>query len=336
MALINVFFEKPLSIKITEEYNVLFARNSIRNYAVSVGFEDSELEKIELVVSELGMNIVKYAKKGILKVSKISFLQYKGIEISALDDGPGFDNIIEKVEKKTPALIGESLGAGLYTIYHLMDEFQVNSQKSNHSMLGTEIIVRKWVDIPSFMKVSAISQPRLGENKNGDIFFIKTLPEYIFFSVIDALGHGDEAALVAKKAYNFLKIFFYLPLPTIIDELHKLLNNTRGAAISICKVIPVHQAIEYIGIGNVDFKVYGSEAKVKAYNYHGTLGMQIESNQHQTFSYNRGSTFIMYSDGIAEHRLEQAQLRLQTQNLANYIMDTYNKKHDDATILVLR
>lgn len=321
--------------RIEQEYHVLYARRKIREYTKSIGFQEHDIDKIELAISEIGTNIIKYAKTGSIGVRKISFQVATGIEIMARDKGGGIGNIIEKLERKPYPDSGESLGAGISAIYNLMDEFIVYPKDDVHRE-ENRILIRKWIKIINHFKSSVISRPRLGEQDNGDTFFIKILPNFTVIAVVDALGHGKEAAMIARIVYNYLRVYYYLPLDEITHICHEALQGTRGSAISICKIHPAPKTLEYIGIGNVEFNVIGSEDLVRAYNYHGTLGMHLESVQIQKFPYRSSSTFIMTSDGIGDYRLDGTMLRKQPQDITSEILNQYGKKHDDATILLIR
>lgn len=321
-----------LEIGIADEANVLYARRLFRNFLKSIKFDDFELDKMELIISELGTNIVKYGIRGIITARRIKYLSHIGVEIIAKDRGKGIQNILEFLNKKPIINTNSSLKSGLSAIYNLTDEFEyINSEN------GTVITLRKWLSFgDSNLKVSVISRPKPGEIKNGDAFFIKQLPQYSFFCVIDALGHGEQAEVTAKMAIDFIKLYYYLPLSDIFLKCNDHIGSTRGIAMSICKIYTREKKTEYVGMGDVKLRVFGAPESFRIFNHNGTVGMNMEPIKLQTYKYFSGSTFILYSDGIADFELNQDTLRLNPQAITSFIMEKYVRSSDDATVLVTR
>lgn len=321
-----------LEIGIADEANVLYARRLFRNFFKSLGFIDFDLDKMELVVSELGTNIVKYGVRGIITAKRIKYLSHTGIEIIAKDRGKGISNIMEFLNKKPVINTSSSLKSGLSAIYNLTDEFEyLNSEN------GTTITLRKWLPFnEATLKYSVISRPKPGELKNGDAFFIKQLPQFSFFCVIDALGHGEQAAATANIAMDCIKLYYYLPLSEIFLKCHEHLDHSHGIAISICKIYTRESKMEYVGVGDVKLRVFGAPESLRIFNHNGTVGMNMEPIKLQTYKYFSGSTFIMHTDGIADFELNQDTLRLIPQAIASFVMEKEARSSDDATVLVAR
>ncbi len=225
----------------------------------------------------------------------------------------------------------DSLKAGISTIYNLMDEFTYENQTK-----GVKIIVRKWLSYDSeTLRYSVLSRPKPGEFKNGDNFFVKQLPYYSFFSVIDGLGHGEEAETAAALALDCIKIFYSKPLDEIIQICDNHLKASRGAVISLCRVSIEKRELEYIGIGNVEMKIFGGITS-KPFNWNGTVGMQMENTKVQKIPYTRGMTLVMYSDGIGDFQLDPSVQRGSPHVIGRHILENYALSTDDSTVLVVR
>lgn len=106
--------------------------------AEQLGFNKHDQTLLAIVASELSTNIIKYAKEGLLIISSLQNHHYNGIEITALDNGPGIQDIEKALAEHYST--GMSLGMGLPAIRRIMDEFRIESEKDK----GTKIWTRKW------------------------------------------------------------------------------------------------------------------------------------------------------------------------------------------------
>lgn len=103
-----------------------------------IGFSNIAALEVATAVSELGSNILKYAKLGFITVSEIKRVGYYGIEVIAEDEGPGIHDI--DVAFTEHMSTSDTLGIGLPAIKRLMDDVQIDSVVG----IGTKIIARKW------------------------------------------------------------------------------------------------------------------------------------------------------------------------------------------------
>jgi serine/threonine-protein kinase RsbT len=131
--------EKKHNFYINKELDVIRATSVTRKFAEEIGFNAVLQAMIATAVSELAMNIVKYADRGYVTIAVISQMQQCGIEVIAEDHGPGlFDRVLALTDNMST---GNSLGIGLPGVKRLMDEFLMDSAEG----LGTKIVTRKWI-----------------------------------------------------------------------------------------------------------------------------------------------------------------------------------------------
>jgi len=109
------------------------------DFVKETGFDIASCDKIKVVVSELGHNIIKYAGKGSITVSRVKIGLNKGVEIIARDNGPGIKDI--ELAMQDNFSTGKTLGLGLPGIKRIVDEFHITSDAT----LGTTIEVKKWL-----------------------------------------------------------------------------------------------------------------------------------------------------------------------------------------------
>ncbi|MFC7787082.1 MULTISPECIES: anti-sigma regulatory factor [unclassified Rossellomorea] len=126
-------------VKITNEWDIVAARQLGRNVAKELGFGTVDQARITTAISELARNIYLYAGYGQICIEKLFDSGKKGVRIIALDEGPGIADIRKVMEDGYSTSGG--LGAGLPGVKRLMDEFYVESVPGE----GTDIRATKWL-----------------------------------------------------------------------------------------------------------------------------------------------------------------------------------------------
>ena len=108
-------------------------------YAREAGFDEAPSRMIATAVSELVRNILKYAGTGELRLRRVKGMGCRGIEIEALDRGPGIVDCEAAMRDHFSS--GGTLGMGLPGVKRLMDEFSLESTPGE----GTRVTARKWI-----------------------------------------------------------------------------------------------------------------------------------------------------------------------------------------------
>lgn len=123
-------------IVIMQEDDVYLASSIGKRAADECRFNKSQQTKLVVSIMELARNIVFYAGKGEIFIKVIPSF---GVEITAIDQGPGISNPEEILKNKVPSKTG--LGLGLSGVKRLMDEFEIISS----STTGTKVRAVKWL-----------------------------------------------------------------------------------------------------------------------------------------------------------------------------------------------
>ena len=325
---------KEERIIVLYETDVLKARKIARKMLSELGFIDAKDSEIEIAISELGGNLIKHSiSNGELILKPLLEIGKVGIEIRAQDQGPGIKNIPKAMNGGESTC--RSLGIGLSGVKRLMDDFSIES----HIGKGTTVIARKWIQkYPSQkMKFSVMAKPKCGETVSGDAYFIKETESFVFFGMIDVLGHGDDAHELALQANELLEINYTKPLLDIIQICHRELRHTRKLAMAVCKVIFKSKKLKHISIGNIKTRILGSTEMSRPFCFNGTVGVAMENISIREYPYTEGCTIIMFTDGISEKfQISREMLDGTPQDIASYIFDNYSMDYDDATVLVGR
>jgi len=110
------------------------------NKHLAASFGTAELAMIATVASELGRNILKYGGgRGHLLVTWLEDATGCGVEIKAVDQGPGFLDIDAALQDHYST--GGTLGLGLPGTARIMDTLEIESQPG----WGAIVTARKWV-----------------------------------------------------------------------------------------------------------------------------------------------------------------------------------------------
>jgi len=126
-------------VRIASETDIVTARQEGRALAAQIGFQGTDLTVVATAISELARNIVSYAGDGEVALSEVQSGGRRGIEVAAIDRGPGIANLTQAVLDGFST--GGGLGLGLPGTRRLMDDFDIQS-KLGH---GTTVTVRKWL-----------------------------------------------------------------------------------------------------------------------------------------------------------------------------------------------
>ena len=108
-------------------------------FALAAGFDDTPSRMIATAVSELARNILKYAITGEIRLRHVDGPNGRGIEIEAVDRGPGIED--PEAAMRDSFSSGGTLGLGLPGVRRLMDEFSLESTPGE----GTRVTAVKWI-----------------------------------------------------------------------------------------------------------------------------------------------------------------------------------------------
>lgn len=117
------------------------ARRRARQLSRELGFDAMGAEYVVLAVSELGTNLVRYARGGVLEVTPLARPGAVGVQLVSLDRGPGIGDL--ELAMTDGFSTGGGLGGGLPAVRRLMDEFEIESHPG-----GTRVTARKWIRNP--------------------------------------------------------------------------------------------------------------------------------------------------------------------------------------------
>jgi serine/threonine-protein kinase RsbT len=125
-------------VAIQREADIVLARQAGRQLAASLGFSMTDQTLIATAISEVARNIVVYAQEGEIVLVRAEDGTRIGIQVTAIDQGPGIDN--KDLAMRDGYSTKNSLGLGLPGARRLMDDFALDSEVGR----GTTVTMKKW------------------------------------------------------------------------------------------------------------------------------------------------------------------------------------------------
>jgi anti-sigma regulatory factor (Ser/Thr protein kinase) len=358
------------SVRIRAEGDVHHAVLSATELAKGMGFTDAESRSLGTVVSELATNILKYATHGSVMLEEVQDVRRRGIQITVSDRGPGIDDVQRALQDHFSS--SGTLGLGLPGVRRMMDDFDIESTVG----VGTRVVVRKWLQpsgarvrrrlgsdaltgtarlaergtlrgsrsFPSSvapgvtLQVAHVNRPCRGEMVSGDAVSVTEVEGGVLIGVVDGLGHGRSAHLAAKAATRHLRSHGSPDLAHVMTRLHDRLQDTVGAAVSVCWIDLSSGTVRHAAIGNTVFRIQGATSQ-RMGSMPGTVGVQVKTPRVETAQLNPDDVLIIHTDGISDRTdfEDYPQLRYQgVETVADRLVSQYGKRHDDATVVVCK
>jgi serine/threonine-protein kinase RsbT len=128
----------PRRFRVRHLADVEHVRRQARQLAIAQGLSPAHAEAVELAVSELGTNLVRYAVGGELLLAECEGPRGAGVRVESRDAGPGIEDLEQALEDGYST--GGGLGSGLPAVRRLMDEFSISSGPA-----GTTVVALKWI-----------------------------------------------------------------------------------------------------------------------------------------------------------------------------------------------
>jgi negative regulator of sigma-B (phosphoserine phosphatase) len=176
-----------------------------------------------------------------------------------------------------------------------------------------------------------ISLPKLGEHVSGDAVVTRVEQGATLLAVVDSLGHGPAAAVVADRAREFLdKVPLEKTARSLTEGLHDALRGTRGAAAMCCLI--KNGRLEGCGVGNVELRTLTSRVPVVLTP--GILGVSLQRTRVFEGALVSRARLFLFSDGLSPRMDLLMCERLSTAEACKALMERYRRSHDDATLLI--
>ena len=290
-----------ISISIADSSGVAEARRKVATAARAVNFDEADAGRAAIIATELGSNILKHAQRGAVLVGAFDDPTGAGIEVIALDQGPGIADLAES--RRDGHSTAGTPGNGLGAVLRQSQGCWIHSQPGQ----GTVVIARlrpgqpSTEPAPSVPAWGGVCLPKPGEEAVGDCWGAVGLPNVGHaVMVADGLGHGPAAALASAQAARIFAQNAAERPSVIMQAIHNGLRSTRGAAVAVARVDTGRNLVSFAGIGNISGTLLTGSTARRMVSHNGTAGHF--SPRIREFEYplpaEERSLLILHSDGI--------------------------------------
>ncbi|MDM0110115.1 SpoIIE family protein phosphatase [Variovorax sp. J22R24] len=320
---------------LTETSGVGEVRRYAARLATEMEWSELEVGRLAIVVTELGSNLHKHAHNGRLLVGASA--ERAQVEIVAIDDGPGIANVASSMRDGYST--GGTPGTGLGAARRLADDFDLHSASPGGTVCVARL--RKPGATPQLgnFRIGAICLPAPGEDVCGDAWAAALDASGVTLLVADGLGHGPGAAEASQAAIDLFAESPTLPLPAQVEQLHRGLRKTRGAALCCARLDTEAASVRFSGAGNISGRIISGTHDRSFVTANGTAGLQIRNPSVNTVERPAHALMVLHSDGIVTRWDSTALLPLLGRDptlIAALLLRDHSRLRDDATVVVIQ
>lgn len=325
------------SFGISDPTQIGEARRFVATTCTQMGFDEEQTGRASIIATELASNLVKHtAEGGEIIVNAYGSLQWRELQMIALDRGPGMANVARSMSDGYST--AGSPGTGLGAISRLASEFDIFSREG----LGSTILasVRSGESsgsVPLTLSGLSIARPR--EDVCGDCWNAVSDEQECFIAVVDGLGHGQGALMAATEAVVAFRRNASGSPAAIIQRASSAARHTRGAAMSVVRINPKRNEITHAGVGNIGCIVVDPDGTKHMISQSGIVGGEQVRITDTIHPWSAESMLILYSDGLQSRLSLDGYLGLQLRKpglIAGILYRDFSRRNDDSTVVVVQ
>lgn len=310
-------------------------RRAAERLATELGMPPARIADLAIVATETASNLVKHADEGTLLLRAVRVPGRAGVEIIALDRGPGMADVTRAIGDghSTAGTLGIGLGAIV----------RQSSWSDLHSVpgRGTVMALQVWAgETPPQAWAAGLIRALTGEPVSGDGFAAREADGRRQVLLCDGLGHGRLAHAATQEAVRVFADAPAAPPAAVVEALHRKLSHTRGAALAVAELDPDAGLVRYAGLGNIAGTVLNPDGSRRGMvSLPGIAGHQRRQIREYDYPLPAGGIVLMHSDGVVD-RWKAADypglLSHSPQLIAATVLRDAGTRRDDAGVLVAR
>ncbi|WP_093397864.1 ATP-binding SpoIIE family protein phosphatase [Halopseudomonas xinjiangensis] len=319
-------------IPVEDDSQVGQTRRRVLQLAADIGFDATDAGRAALVATELATNVLKHARLGEVHLRLVPCADLQGLEIIAVDRGPGFD---AQRCLRDGFSTGGTQGNGLGAISRQAQVFDLYSDERG-SVILARLYPRATQSCDLRFGVSQHAQRH--ETACGDGWHLAVDAQRICVLVVDGLGHGEDAAKAALAGTTAFAEHPFDPPETLIADMHRSMQGTRGGAAAIAQFDARDGNVKFAGIGNIGARLASPTGSRGMASHPGIVGVQFRKVHTFTQTVAGGQLMLLFSDGLQSRWDLQDYPGLVSQHpavVAAVLHRDFCRGRDDATILVI-
>lgn len=326
---------RQLKFDISDSSQIGSARRAAQDMAEKIGLDETQAGQAAIAVTELGSNFLKHAGGGQLLMRPLGDATGSGIELLAIDGGPGMTDIAGSMRDGFST--AGTMGTGLGALSRLATAFDLYSRPGKGTVVRVQIAGKH---APAGrMEIGVVCQPKPGEQQCGDDWAFVWQQNRSMLLIADGLGHGPDAHKAAQVAIDVVNRRAARDPASVLDDIHAESRSTRGAAVSLCAIEHERGLCRFAGIGNVSCAVISGERSRSFASLPGIIGHSVRKIQEFSAPWPPGALLVMHSDGLATQWNLGAYPGLQTHHpalIAAILYRDFVRGRDDVTVAVAR
>jgi anti-sigma regulatory factor (Ser/Thr protein kinase) len=303
----------------------------------TLGFGATVAGNVALAVTEVTTNIVKHAQRGKLVLRCLERGGIGGLEVLALDQGPGISNMGASLRDGHST--SGSMGTGLGALGRISDSMDIYTQPGK----GTAIRVEFWAGLPTKAlrspEVGGVCLPKAGEVACGDAWTLAPDGGDFSLLVVDGLGHGTDAARAARTATEVFAKHPSVAPSEVLRLAHLAMASTRGGAAAVARFGTLQSQGVFAGVGNIAARVESVTSRRQLVSHNGTLGLALRKVQEFPFELPADAVLILHSDGLSGHWTLADYPGLMAKHsglIAGVLYRDHDRGRDDVTVVVIK
>lgn len=311
------------------------ARRRAIELAQAKRFNETDTGRVGLVVTELASNLVKHAGGGEIVVSDAADTGAAGIDVLALDRGPGIADLREALRDGYSS--AGTPGGGLGAVARLGAVFEVYSRRDAGTALFARITDSSQAAPAAPFVVGGVNIPHPHETVSGDAWTISRRAVGVVVLVADGLGHGPLAHTAARTAAEAFHAHAQARPGELVTRIHEALRPTRGAAVGIAEI--ASGVVRFAGVGNIAGTIVADGATRSVVSHHGTAGHDVRRIQEFAYPWVAKATLVLHSDGLMSRwSLDDypGLIEKHPALIAGVLYRDFRRGRDDTTVVVVR
>lgn len=318
---------------VTDSSGIAAVRRAGNTLAGTLGFNETVAGKAALVITEAATNVLKHAGSGDILLRPLERAGTLGMEILAVDKGPGFANL--DLAMRDGMSTAGSYGVGLGAMQRVANEFDLYTDRNHGTVLRMAVWATAAPSTP--WTVGAVCLPLPSEHACGDAWGTACRNTELLLMVADGLGHGPEAARASQAAVALVDAQALFAPEAMLQHAHAALRGTRGAALAVACLNLAEGTLRFAGIGNISVSLHAASTSKHLVSHNGIVGSNMRKVQEFQLDFGDDDILIMHSDGLTTRwDLERypGLLRHHPSLIAAVLYRDYARHRDDVSVVV--
>lgn len=329
---------ETLRVRVEDATQAGEARRLAAALCRDLGFSEVDIGRVSILVTEAATNLAKHAREGEILLRPLEVEGAPGIEILAVDRGPGIANPSRSLRDGFST--AGSPGNGLGALVRASSTFDLYSEPGK----GTVVLCRFGPGIrvdapPRPLETGVVCLTMTEGEPCGDGWAVTHSASHGRILVCDGLGHGLVAAEAARLAVRlFLETRSGSPAETV-EALHRALRGTRGAVLAVLEADHVSGVVRYCGIGNISARIVSGGDERNLVSQSGIVGHEATRIREYSYPWPADGLLVVHSDGLATswHLSSHPGLAARHPSIvAAVLYRDFRRVRDDTTVFVAR